>query len=258
MKFSKAKIYDVIKQIETGGVEGNKFIRTNLKKTKGGSTAFGPLQMTRSAFVDLKENSNLTRSERDLADKLIKQADLFNKYGNNPDLEGYDKKFDYGGTGIGLTNKEKQLYTNLANKFLDLKAKRKGVDLSKPIDLEGAKKVFAAWKGKDVDRYVEKGVDILGFGLPKATIAEKKEEPKEIEVEVSEVKPAETFKQAFAAARGNREGEFTFGGKKYNTRLREETPQQYAAFLAGKKPTRFAKKGGMVYRNYYDYKPRNI
>ena len=78
----------------------------------------------------------------------------------------------------------------------------------------------------------------------------RKEEPKEIEVEVSEAKPAETFKQAFAAARGSREGEFTYDGKRYNTRLKGETPQQYAAFLGKEMPVRVARKGGMVIKNY--------
>ena len=94
MQFSKNTIYNVIKQIETGGIKGNKFVRTGLSKTKGGSTAFGPLQMTRSAWVDLKKNSSLTKAERNLADKLIDQADSFNKYGNEPDKEGYDERFD--------------------------------------------------------------------------------------------------------------------------------------------------------------------
>jgi hypothetical protein len=86
----------------------------------------------------------------------------------------------------------------------------------------------------------------------------KREEPKEIEVEVSEAKPEETFKQAFAAARGNREGEFTYDGKRYNTRLKEETPQQYAAFLGKDKPIQVAKKGGPIEKDPYKRQPRFI
>ena len=87
------------------------------------------------------------------------------------------------------------------------------------------------------------------------TIARKE---KEIEVEVSEAKPEETFKQAFAAARGNREGEFTYDGKRYNTRLKEETPQQYAAFLGKDKPIQVAKKGGQIEKDPYKRQPRFI
>ena len=78
----------------------------------------------------------------------------------------------------------------------------------------------------------------------------RKEEPKEIEVEVSDVEPPKSFKQAFAEARANKDAEFTYGGDRYNTRLKGETPQQYAAFLGKDMPVRVAKKGGMVIKNY--------
>jgi hypothetical protein len=78
----------------------------------------------------------------------------------------------------------------------------------------------------------------------------KKEEPKEIEVEVAEEEPPKSFKQAFAEARGNKDAEFTYSGSRYNTRLKGETPQQYAAFLGKDKPIQVANKGGMVIKNY--------
>ena len=78
----------------------------------------------------------------------------------------------------------------------------------------------------------------------------KREEPKEIEVEVSEAEPPKSFKQAFAEARANKDAEFTYGGDRYNTRLKGETPQQYAAFLGKDRPVQVAKKGGMVIKNY--------
>ena len=73
---------------------------------------------------------------------------------------------------------------------------------------------------------------------------------KEIEVEVSDVEPPKSFKQAFAEARANKDAEFTYGGDRYNTRLKGETPQQYAAFLGKDKPVQVARKGGMVIKNY--------
>lgn len=90
-------------------------------------------------------------------------------------------------------------------------------------------------------------LDLFNLKQP-ATLA--KAEPKEIEVEVSEVEPPKTFKQAFAEARGNKDAEFSFDGKKYNTRLKGETPQQYASFLEQDKLIRTAKRGGMVIRNH--------
>mgnify|MGYP003112486087 FL=1 len=79
------------------------------------------------------------------------------------------------------------------------------------------------------------------------TLAKKE---KEVEVEVSEAEPPKSFKQAFAEARANKDAEFTYGGDRYNTRLKGETPQQYAAFLGKDMPVRVARKGGMVIKNY--------
>lgn len=70
------------------------------------------------------------------------------------------------------------------------------------------------------------------------------------EVEVAEAEPPKSFKQAFAEARANKDAEFTYGGDRYNTRLKGETPQQYAAFLGKDMPVRVARKGGMVIKNY--------
>ena len=79
------------------------------------------------------------------------------------------------------------------------------------------------------------------------TLAKKE---KEIEVEVAEEEPPKSFKQAFAEARGNKDAEFTYSGSRYNTRLKGETPQQYAAFLGKDRPIQVARKGGMVIKNY--------
>ena len=86
------------------------------------------------------------------------------------------------------------------------------------------------------------------FNLEQPPTLAKKE--KEIEVEVSEAEPPTSFKQAFAEARSNKDAEFTYGGDRYNTRLKGETPQQYAAFLGKDMPVRVARKGGMVIKNY--------
>ena len=84
-------------------------------------------------------------------------------------------------------------------------------------------------------------------GLKRPELAKKE---KEIEVEVSEAEPPKSFKQAFAEARANKDAEFTYGGDRYNTRLKGETPQQYAAFLGKDRPVQVARKGGMVIKNY--------
>jgi len=98
---------------------------------------------------------------------------------------------------------------------------------------------------------------ILNLIDPGPTLA-KKEEPKEIEVEVAEVEQPKSFKQAFAEARGNKDAEFTYSGSKYNTKLKGETPQQYAAFLQKDMPVRVARKGGAIESNPYKRQPRFI
>lgn len=85
-----------------------------------------------------------------------------------------------------------------------------------------------------------------------------KAEPKEIEVEVAEEEQPKSFKQAFAEARGNKDAEFTYSGSKYNTKLKGETPQQYAAFLQKDMPVRVARKGGAIESNPYKRQPRFI
>ena len=102
---------------------------------------------------------------------------------------------------------------------------------------------------KPTNKLIKAAENIFYPKIEEPTLA-RKEEEKEIEVEVAEDKPIETFKKAFAEARGNREGEFTYDGKKYNTRLKGETPQQYAAFLGKDRPIQVANKGGMVIKNY--------
>tara|TARA_R110002110_G_scaffold405558_1_gene624819 strand:+ start:67 stop:876 length:810 start_codon:yes stop_codon:yes gene_type:complete len=87
------------------------------------------------------------------------------------------------------------------------------------------------------------------------TLAKKE---KEIEVEVAEVEQPKSFKQAFAEARGNKDAEFTYSGSKYNTKLKGETPQQYAAFLQKDMPVRVARKGGAIESNPYKRQPRFI
>ena len=93
--------------------------------------------------------------------------------------------------------------------------------------------------------------------LDKPALA-KREEPKEIEVEVAEEEQPKSFKQAFAEARGNKDAEFTYSGSKYNTKLKGETPQQYAAFLQKDRPIQVAKKGGAIESNPYKRQPRFI
>ena len=80
------------------------WIRTKHRPV-GGSTAFGPSQITRTLLLDATTEGaqkwlDMENIDLDFVNKLLKQADLYNYYGNNPDIEGYNPLFDYGGAGI--------------------------------------------------------------------------------------------------------------------------------------------------------------
>jgi|TARA_R100000084_G_scaffold99326_1_gene53672 GH24 family phage-related lysozyme (muramidase) len=111
-------------------------------------------------------------------------------------------------------------------------------------------------KSKGLRNRRKKEKDLFLKGLKQIKKQEAKETPtlakkeKEVEVEVSKAESPKSFKQAFAEARANKDAEFTYGGDRYNTRLKGETPQQYAAFLGKEMPVRVARKGGMVIKNY--------
>ena len=140
---------------ETGG-EKDPWIRTRVRDTPGGSTAFGPLQITGSTlgeFTDkhltAKGQEKLSDKEKSLVNKLKKQAkEKFAKYGNEPDKEGYDPKYDYGGSGDPLTSEEKDIYWDLGDRLFRLKAFYKGHDPDRLDDLQLAE-VIGDWYGSE-------------------------------------------------------------------------------------------------------------
>ena len=119
-------------------------------------------------------------------------------------------------------------------------------------------------KSKGLRNRRKKEKNLFLKGLNQIRAQETRETPtqakkeKEIEVEVAEVEQPKSFKQAFAEARGNKDAEFTYSGSKYNTKLKGETPQQYAAFLQKDMPVRVARKGGAIESNPYKRQPRFI
>lgn len=96
-----------LQQAETGS-EKNPWIRTKFRP-KGGSTAYGPGQITGQTLRDF--NTRYPQNFSDVSDymkDLISQSEQFAKYGNEPKKKGYDAKWDYGGTGnILLKDSEK-------------------------------------------------------------------------------------------------------------------------------------------------------
>jgi len=131
------------------------WIRTLHREAPGGSTAYGPLQITGSTLDDLKDDhliskgqSKLSDKEKKLVEKLKRQSKKFAKHGNEQDMEGYDPRYDYGGTGDLLTPEEKETYWDLGDRLFKLKAYYKGYDPDRLDDLQLAE-VIGDWYGSE-------------------------------------------------------------------------------------------------------------
>ena len=91
------RLCSALQQAETGSFE-NKFIRTT-HKPKGGSTAWGPGQITGYTARDMLARHPVFFSDKDYARGVISQSEKFAMFGAEPNKKGYDKKWDYGGAG---------------------------------------------------------------------------------------------------------------------------------------------------------------
>ncbi len=118
-------IMDAVVQVETGG-QKDPFIRTK-SIPKEGSTAYGPLQVTKTLATKAKEMDIFDEEEQAYLDRFIAQADKFNKYGTNParpdegtkDKEGYDARFDYGGAGELTSEADRAMYMQVMTKLFN-------------------------------------------------------------------------------------------------------------------------------------------
>lgn len=82
---------------------------------KGGSVAFGPLQITRK-FMDgiIKNDPELYKRHKDYIDNVLFPMQLkFKEFGREPNKKGYDPRWDYGGYGIKHTPEMKEAYRRL-------------------------------------------------------------------------------------------------------------------------------------------------
>lgn len=144
------KLYKAIVKAETGSFK-NPWIRTT-HAPEGGSTAFGPAQLTRTTALDFL-NRGLIREENQpfLKEVMFPMYDKFNKYGNEPNVEGYDPAYDYGGTG-NFDPKYQEQYNALAKDVLE--------DMQKKTP----KGTIQRWRGKSPEqdpRYFKEALDYL-------------------------------------------------------------------------------------------------
>ena len=140
------KVYDALARAETGSFE-DPWIRTK-SAPKRGSTAYGPVQITGSLVKDLSERyPTFYETHNVYIDRFIKQANLFNTFGKEPNREGYNKKYDYGGKGI--LHDDEVPYVNMAKDIIMI--------LMKELDYD-IKRFIKRWRGKSIKddpRYFE-------------------------------------------------------------------------------------------------------
>lgn len=134
MATAEDRLFDAFAAAETGGI-ADPFIRTRVSTVPEGSTAYGPVQITTGLMQGYKDNHSdlFTDGELTYIDSFLEQGALFNKFGNEPDKEGYDKKFDYGGSGTLTSESDKELYNSVAKKMLKQHHEDSKQDLDKTI-----------------------------------------------------------------------------------------------------------------------------
>ena len=154
------ELCNALERAETGSFK-NKFIRTTGVKGSS-STAFGPAQITGSTLKDSLKRSPKNFPDKDYTKSLIDQSNNFAKYGREPNKSGYEKRYDYGGSGNPKTHDVKK-YRQVAVGVLKQKAKDVGVQPGAdgkftPVQRE---KLVTAWRGKNrkVDPRYFKEVD---------------------------------------------------------------------------------------------------
>ena len=154
-------IYQALAQAETGN-EQDPWIRTKHRPEQG-STAYGPVQLTRSLAEGYrtKQADMFEPNELEYLDRFLQQGDLFNHYGAEPDREGYDPRFDYGGGGNLNTPEDQALYQQVTGKMINEIFERNDGDLEK---------TWSEWRfgpkgGKD-ERYAKAFYKKLKGGEP--------------------------------------------------------------------------------------------
>ena len=121
-------LYNAISSAEFRGTDPS-FIRTRHSEAEGGSTAYGPVQITSTLMGEKRGELNLTSDEDKYVDRFLEQGRRFNKYGNEPDLPGYDPKYDYGGEGDLTSEQDQELYRSVAEKLINLMWREKDEDI---------------------------------------------------------------------------------------------------------------------------------
>ena len=113
-------MYDAIAHAETGSFK-DKWIRT--KGVPGSSsTAWGPVQLTGGTIADFmgRYPRELSKHRTFYTRTLAPMYANFSKYGREPNIPGYDKRWEYGGYGVRLSDDQKRQYRELAMDIMQL------------------------------------------------------------------------------------------------------------------------------------------
>jgi len=113
------KLYNSFMNAETGNLKGiNKFIRTKANLAEGGSSAYGPVQMTGTLVRDMLERKVVPKHLEDYANKFLEQSEKFLIHGNEEDKSWYKSKYGYGGEGDLTSVEDQEKYKELAKSIL--------------------------------------------------------------------------------------------------------------------------------------------
>jgi len=147
------QLYDAIRSAETDMLDTkryghNRWRRTTANTTPGGSTAFGPAQLTKTRVGDYLNpkvaSRKFAKNQQDLKDFAKKfgiQADLYNIHGNNQAMQGYDPRLGYSnesdptsGTGMLTSTQDRDNYKKMAKQMMLDTYNEVGGDLDKFIE----------------------------------------------------------------------------------------------------------------------------
>ena len=148
---------------ETGG-ESNPWLRTRVRPD-GGSTAFGPVQITGTLFNDFHtRHPELFKGHEDFVQKFQSQNELFKRFGNEPELPGYHPRYDYGGAGDYANDTDFQSsYNEVARRIMEQRMRNRGV-WPVPATEAGVRAAAGKWIGHEPDRgYMQRMLQSLGL-----------------------------------------------------------------------------------------------
>lgn len=144
MTYTPEELYNALAYAETGSFK-DPWIRTTYAP-KGGSTAFGPVQITNTLLQDALENKLIGRESRGFARQVMEPMyQNFIKYGREPKKPGYTPIYDYGGGG-GFDPAYHENYQDLAKELIQMQVARSS-DINDFIK---------RWRGKNEPAYRDK------------------------------------------------------------------------------------------------------